>query len=350
MKSRRYLLMISLVFAIFAIVVLLNQPPTSDSPITEIELDINDEDKAPFYSWNVYWDQESSLEELEILGERLTSLSHFAAYFDSQNNLFIPETLINFYEESKDLNDGYQYDHYLTFVNDKINEDGSSSLKDRALLHDLLATDATRKEHIQDILQLVRERQFDGIEIDYEAIKDDLALWNDFATFIQELYQAASAENISLRVLFEPSAPLDSLGLPEGPEYVMMAYNLNGFGTEAGPKADREFIIEMVEKLKELPGHITLALATGGFDWQADIVVALTEVQAETLRQSHNVESRRDEESQYLVFNYVDEDNKEHEVWYADYNTLKYMMDVSSELGINSFALWRMGGNIYETD
>lgn len=358
MKNRRYLLLFVLVFAVMAMIIVINRPSTSEL-LTETEetemlsnedTDENLEEKTPFFSWNVYWDQESSVEELEILGDKLTSLSHFAAYFDSQNKLFIPERLLSFYEDTKDLNDKHPYDHYLTFVNDKVNEDGSSSLKDRPLLHDLLSTEATRKEHIQDIIRLTQQGQFDGIEIDYEAIKDDLDLWHDFVSFIQELYQVTKAEEIHLRVLFEPSAPLEELDFPKGPEYVMMAYNLHGFGTEAGPKADKEFIKEMVEKLDNLPGHITLAIATGGFDWQGDSVVALTEVQAESLRHTYGVEAQRDQESQYLVFNYEDEDNNYHEVWYADSVTLRYLIEEASESGMNSFALWRLGGNIHEID
>lgn len=242
------------------------------------------------------------------------------------------------------------YDHYLTFVNDKMNSDGSSSLKDKALLKELLSKGTNRKQHIEDIVELTQKGQFDGIEVDYEAIKDDLELWDSFVLFIQELYAVAQDKDLKVRVLFEPSAPLEALDLPTGPEYVMMCYNLFGIGTDPGPKANKNFIIKMVQKMKTIQSPTTFALATGGFDWQDDTVVALTEVQAEELRISYDEEAYRDENSQYLVFNYTDESGQEHEVWYADSVTLDFLMNVASQEGAESFALWRLGGNNHSFD
>lgn len=303
-----------------------------------------------FYTWNVYWDQDSSQSELLTLGEQVTSLSHFAAYFDSETNLFIPDNVTSFYEYilSNEINS--DYDHYLTFVNDKMNSDGSSSLKDKALLKELLSKGTNRKQHIEDIVELTQKGQFDGIEVDYEAIKDDLELWDSFVLFIQELYAVAQDKNLKVRVLFEPSAPLEALDLPTGPEYVMMCYNLFGIGTDPGPKANKNFIIKMVQKMKTIQSPTTFALATGGFDWQDDTVVALTEVQAEELRISYDEEAYRDENSQYLVFNYTDESGQEHEVWYADSVTLDFLMNVATQEGAEFFALWRLGGNNHSFD
>src|SRR5699024_6143818 len=303
-----------------------------------------------FYTWNVYWDQDSSQSELLTLGDQVTSLSHFAAYFDSDNNLFIPDKVTSFYEYILSNEIHSDYDHYLTFVNDKMNADGSSSLKDRTLLKELLSEGANRKQHIEDILELTQKLQFDGVEIDYEAIKDDLELWESFLLFIHELNEVAQDNNLKVRVLFEPSAPLEELDLPTGPEYVMMCYNLFGIGTGPGPKANKDFILEMVQKMKPIQSLTTLALATGGFDWEGDTVIALTEVQAEKLRIRYNKDTYRDDNSQYLVFNYTDEFGKDHEVWYADSVTLDYLMNVASEEGGESFALWRLGGNNHSFD
>lgn len=303
-----------------------------------------------FYTWNVYWDQDSSQSELLTLGNRVTSLSHFAAYFDSNNNLFIPDKLTSFYDNILTNESQSDVEHYLTFVNDKINSDGSSSLKDTALLKDLLSEETNRKQHIEDIIKYTQEGQFAGIEIDYEAIKDDLELWNSFVLFLHDLYIVAQDNNLKVRVLLEPSAPLEELDLPTGPEYVMMCYNLFGIGTGPGPKANKEFIIEMVQKMKTIQSPTTFALATGGFDWQDDSVLALTEVQAEELRILYDEDAYRDENSQYLVFNYTDESGKDHEVWYADSVTLDYLMNVASFEGAESFALWRLGGNNHSFD
>ncbi len=47
------------------------------------------------------------------------------------------------------------------------------------------------------------------------------------------------------------------------------------------------------------------------------------------------------------MFKYTDEDGIEHEVWYADKNTLNSWMQVIKEKGYG-ISLWRLGGNVFE--
>lgn len=139
-------------------------------------------------------------------------------------------------------------DSYLTFVNDLLKKEGGSSLKDRDLLYYLLSSKESREEHMRDILEMTEQGGFDGVEIDYEAMKKDMELWRLFTSFVNELYGKTSEKKLKLRVILEPGAPVEELGFVKGPEYVFMCYNLYGYGTEPGPKADESFLISMAAK------------------------------------------------------------------------------------------------------
>lgn len=118
-------------------------------------------------AWVVYWDLNYD-KEIRTLDKKLKNICYFAVDFNSNNELVIPEKLISCYNETKD----YNYNKYITIVNDKINSDGSSSLKDINLLKALLSSPYSRSNHIKDIISLAVKYNFDGIEIDYEQIKN----------------------------------------------------------------------------------------------------------------------------------------------------------------------------------
>ncbi|PRR79689.1 putative sporulation-specific glycosylase YdhD [Clostridium liquoris] len=294
-------------------------------------------------AWAVYWDLNSD-KEIKILNKQLKNICYFAANFNSNNELVMPEKLINYYNETK----SYDYNKYITIVNDKINSDGTSLLKDTNLLKPLLSNLDSRSRHIEDIINLAVKYDFDGIEIDYEQIKNDMELWNDYTLFIDELYQKTEKKGLKLRVLLEPNIPLDKLSFHEGPTYVMMCYNLHGGFGEPGEKANPKFIKKLIEKMSKIPGKKEFAIATGGFNWASNgKTTALSEAEANSILKEYRAKVQRDGESQCLFFNYKDEDNIEHQVWYADKATLESWMKVITEKGYD-ISIWRLGGNLFE--
>ena len=318
-----------------------NKKKNQETAINE-DQEIFDESIDNLSAWIAYWDLNVQ-GELNTLDKKLKELSYFAAYFDSNNKLIIPEKLINYYNKTK----GNEYIKYLTIVNDKINSDGGSSLKDTDLLRTLLADSNSRNKHAKEIIDLVSQYGFDGIEIDYEQIKSDMELWNNYMLFIEELYNEAQAAEIKLKVVLEPNTPFHNLEFIEGPTYVMMCYNLHGGFSEPGEKASPQFIGELIDKMETVPGNKRFAVATGGFNWGSDgKVAALSEVEARALLKEYSVKEERDDESQCLVFKYTDEVGVEHEVWYADKNTLSSWMTIIKERGYG-ISLWRLGGNVF---
>lgn len=127
-----------------------------------------------------------------------------------------------------------------------------------------------------------------------------------------------------------------------------MAYNLYGYHSGPGPKADKEFIKKLVYKSKKHLKDVRIAFSLGGFDWSEEdkIPKALTKVDALKLLEKHNKKIQRDKKSGAAYFEYIDENLKKHTVWYCDEETIQTWMDIAKDKGIEKFALWRLGGNI----
>ncbi len=299
-------------------------------------------------AWIVYWDMEGALRGIEELGGQLVSLQYFAAYFDAENQLFIPPAIEQLREKmagaGEDTGAGKAAAapaSYLTVVNDRLLPGGGSVLKDKQLLYELLADEEDQKAHIAQILALAEAGGYDGIEIDYEAIRKDMVLWQYFLDFISRLSLAAAEQGLSLRVVLEPGIPFEALDFPEGPEYVVMCYNLHGPGSLPGPKANDEFLLELARKAAALPGRRTFALASGGFDWSGDQASALTKREAMALVVRQKAEVRRDPASQALTFSYQ-QGNTVRQVWYADSATLEHWTGLLKDQGDCGIALWRL--------
>ncbi|HHX60556.1 MAG TPA: glycosyl hydrolase [Epulopiscium sp.] len=296
--------------------------------------------------WNVYWDNEKMEQEIASLEDSINEICYFAAYFDSNHNLFVPEEVTdNFNRVKKEFKDK-EYVHYLSIVNDKINRDGTSSLKDTNMLYQLFNDEKNLESHMNKIVMLAVEGGYDGIEIDYEGMKKDEQLWRLSVDYYRKLYEKLEKENLKMRIVLEPSLPTYDLGFPRGPNYIMMCYNLYGSGTEPGPKANPAFILELVDKMKGLPGRKSFAFATGGFDWgKGENVTPLTELQAKEIISLYKVTPTRDKTSKCVTFSYRDGEGVNHQVWFADGETLRSWVEVVKGKGYYNYSIWRLNGN-----
>lgn len=293
-------------------------------------------------AWLVDWQWKAGAEDLRQMTDGLTSVQMFAAYFDESDDLYFTKAFQDALPKVQDVAKKSSLVHLdLTIVNDQLRKDGSESQKDPAIVSRLMANEESRNRHIDQIMEAVSRYQFHGIEIDYERIEEKD--WEHVLAFYEELYRRLSAQDKTLRIVLEPRTPIEQLSLPEGPVYVMMAYNLHGPSSDPGPKADRSFIAELASRMKKVPGKKVIALSAGGFDWsEGGEVTAVTETQAAELAKSSLEMPRRNNASGSLHFTYLDQEQQKHTVWYADETTLQTWADAVWQEGYD-IALWRLG-------
>lgn len=293
--------------------------------------------------WNAYWNLEGVAAQTESLADHVKNISFFAAYYDKDDTAFIPQATIDFFEANGADYKDRGWNRYLTVVNDKVNEDGSSSLKSPELLYRLFEQEEVYKAHADDLIMLAKDAGYDGLEIDYENIRKDNTLWEYYMNFVGYLYDRCTEEGLLLRIVIETNIEADKIPWVEGPVYSVMCYNLYGSHSGPGPKADRQFLQTVMEKMSYVPGTVDYALANGGFDWgEDDSIVSLTTKQAEMLRAEYEADQKVDE-SGAKYYNYQDENGVSHEVWYGDQETLEIWMKWLQEGGNWDYSIWRLG-------
>lgn len=296
--------------------------------------------------WCVYWDADVWDECLRLMEEtELSSVSMFACYFSEDGQLYVPQGFMELQEMAEEPAFPATY---LSFVNDVQHTDGSAVQKNPEFLRKLWS-DAERTEETADaMLAMTKSMGADGIEIDFENIKEP-GLWTEYVRFLELIWNKARAEELSMRVVLGVSAPVEDFNFPAGPEYSVMCYNLYGTHSGSGPKADADFLKKTAEKFVELQ-HVTYALATGGFEWNdgGAVTRSLTQEEAEALAGEFACEPGRDKSSGALYYTYQ-ENGEKFTVWYADGQTLAGWRSVI--LGVDpgaKFDLWRIGGNKWQ--
>lgn len=286
--------------------------------------------------WCVYWDAEVS----QALAEGdWTEAVLFACYYDERDSLYVPPQL----EKLRDtVEDAFGGKRYFSVVNDVQLSDGTAVQKDPLLLERLFESTEGMERRIGELLSLAEDWGCSGLEIDYEGLTGE-GIWDRYAQFLRLLWLRAQERELSLRVVLPCNAPVDRVALPEGPRYVVMCYNLCGYHSGPGPKADLAFLRDIAKRFSGLP-NISYALSNGGFDWDAsgNVCAALTEAAAKRLEEGGSG-LRRDPESQALTFTYSGEDGA-HTVWYANRETLAaWAQALAGEAGGPvSVNLWRL--------
>lgn len=316
--------------------------------IATIGFGINEKSKKKdidISAWVVDWDLKRGIEEVESTSVALSSIQLFAAYFNEEDNVFLNEKSIKVMDKSKEELEGQGLKNlYLTVVNDIVFQDGKSIQKDSNLISRIMKNEEKRKGHIEELVKLVDNEKFVGIELDYEKIESDV--WDEYALFIEELGVELEEIGKQLRIVLEPMTPLEEVDFPKDYEYVMMAYNLYGSHSGPGPKADKEFIKNQSKRMKGNFKNMRMAFALGGFDWvENEKVKAVTEIEAQNLVLKANSEVKRDKKSNSVYFNYTDDSDVKHTVWYADRETISTWMKIAYRKGMRNFAFWRLGGN-----
>ena len=296
-----------------------------------------------YAAWVVYWDAERGLEESAEHATGFSETVCFEAYFEESGEWFVPA-------ESEQIMENYRERELpicLSLVNDVQMDDGSIVQKSKDFLMQTLLTEAARSAHIAKIMQLVRTYRLDCLEIDYENLKDNTELWEGFTIFVYDLYRILNHNGIKMRVVLECRAP-NYAELPEGPEYICMCYNLYGYHSGPGPKADRIFLEAVGEDWKNVPGEVHMAFACGGFLWTGDKVQkAMTEQEATAWLEENGITAQRDPDS--MALRAILHGEEKYTLWFADGVTLAFWRDTMREQGYHCFDLFRLGGNKAES-
>ena len=137
---------------------------------------------------------------------------------------------------------------------------------------------------------------------------------------------------------------------------VVMNYDEHFPGGTPGPVASQDWFLQNLAFAKKVipQEKLICAIANYGYDWvlkpkkgklPADAKDTSVTVQEAWLAARDSDEDITfDDDAQNPHFSYLDERSLRHDVWYTDAVTALNHMRAAQSLGINTFALWRLGG------
>jgi cellulose synthase/poly-beta-1,6-N-acetylglucosamine synthase-like glycosyltransferase/peptidoglycan/xylan/chitin deacetylase (PgdA/CDA1 family)/spore germination protein YaaH len=227
---------------------------------------------------------------------------------------------------------------------------------------DVLADPGKRAALRQQIVRfLTAFPVYRGLSLDIESLPDNAS--PAYMTFIQELYGDLHPRNLRLYVNVAVSATDSDLKViaANSDGLVLMNYDEHSVESEPGPIASQEwFVANLVRVLKIVPKQkLICAIGNYGYDWTLTIpnpkdrkhrkpkVIDTDDLSVSDAWQ-HASDADADLDLDYNSLNphfeYIDEDsNVRHVVWFLDGVTVLNELRAARALGLQTFALWRLG-------
>ncbi|HVJ07158.1 MAG TPA: glycosyltransferase [Acidisarcina sp.] len=224
---------------------------------------------------------------------------------------------------------------------------------------DILKDAGRRQSLLDDTMKFLSAfPAYRGISLDLEEVPDDAE--DGYQAFIGDLYSQLHAKNLRLYVNTGVGASDDELKFlaANSDAILLMNYDEHEMESEPGPVAGQEWFTANLQRvLKLVPKQrIICALGNYGYDWSMSIpkdkktkpkvlnVDVLNVQDAWQLAADADADITLEDNNLNAHFAYDDEDSKvRHQVWFLDGVTTLNELRAARDLGLQTFALWRLG-------
>ena len=213
-----------------------------------------------------------------------------------------------------------------------------------------------RAEFRKEVGIFLSSDHFRGLMVDFEAFptsgqKGYVALLNELSSDLHsrgmKLYVSVPAQNHEFDYA-AISAPADGV--------ILMNYDEHYPGAKSGPVASQDWFVDNIKFVEKLIPREKLicAIANYGYDWvlkptkgklppeEHDSSVSVQEAWLAARDSDEDVTF--DDDALNPHFSYLDERSLRHDIWFLDGVTALNHMRAAQTLGIQTFALWRLGG------
>lgn len=231
------------------------------------------------------------------------------------------------------------------------------SVGDPAPVIALLSNPQRRAYHIQLIVDEVLARNYDGIDIDYEALGSSMR--EEYSVFIRDLADALHSQNKILTVAVHAKVE-DYGGLggyqdwAEIGQYVdrlrIMTYDYSWRGSDPGPVAPLYWVQAVAEYATTVvdPAKVVIGVPFYGYDWPpGGRARALPWSDIEDLIAERNLTVNMMERNRYgrvdeSWFSYQSSSGMR-QVWFMTDSGLESKLDLVLEQDLAGIAIWRIG-------
>ena len=231
------------------------------------------------------------------------------------------------------------------------NTDGTDWVDISGFLNDADARARFRRE----AGEFLSSGRYRGLMIDFEAFPAKGQ--PGYVALLRELSQDLHARGMKLYVAVQPhneefdypviAAAVDGV--------VLMDYDEHYPGGKSGPVASQDWFLDNLKYARTVipQNKIICAIANYGYDWvlkpkdgkllagEHDAGVSVQE--AWLAARDSDEDINFDDDAMNPHFSYLDERNLRHDIWFVDAVTALNHMRVAQSLGIQTFALWRLG-------
>lgn len=289
----------------------------------------------------VWWDQDNGFRSIVENKQYLSSISPFWFELTTTGNI--------------DPFSGADNEEIFKFLKEqdiKVTPIISNEFR-REPLASIIRDDQRRNQHIQKIVQLASK--YDGISINYENLdRNDKDL---FTNFIKSLSEELHNQDLSLSIHLH--AKTDEPGTWNGPQsqdwqalsqycdkLKIMAYDYHWSSSKPGAIAPIDWVEKVVKHAAEMipKEKIYLGIPLYGYDWVAKNGEGLTYAQAIELSEFYSKDILFDTKTEAPYFSYTDSDNKRHTVWFENFSSFKFKVDIATEYEIGGIDFFRLGG------
>lgn len=227
----------------------------------------------------------------------------------------------------------------------------------------ILKNKTERQKHISDLISLVDQFDFDGLDIDYEKVKaSDKDL---FTIFISELSSKLHAKNKILSIAVHPKkSDSENWSGPGGQDWAklaplvdqfkIMAYDAHWLSGQPGPIAPLPWIRQILEyaKTKISPEKTWLGVPFYSYDWPVDqngnrVPGAYSrshqKITQDLCLKYDCQKTWLPNEGTTLIKYQSKYDNHPHQIFYENHKSLSPKLDLVSEFGLAGISIWKLG-------
>lgn len=226
---------------------------------------------------------------------------------------------------------------------------------DGNIVHNVISNSAVRSQTIANILSVVRNNGYDGVNIDFENIpSDDRA---NYSSFIKQLSQTMHRYGFVLTVSVPAKILDDRTGwggafdyrvLGEASDRVMlMTYDEHWFGSAPGAVASAPWVEKVIQyAVTAIPSNkILLGIGTYGYDWAAAGKLPTSAVSSSAALQTagrYGAKILWDDYAQVPYFYYT-KNGVSRVVWFESSQSAAFKMDMVNRYNLAGIAIWRLG-------
>ncbi len=215
-----------------------------------------------------------------------------------------------------------------------------------AILHRILNDPAKRTRLINEIVAVIRQNHFAGVNIDFEELQESAD--EPLVNFMKELYGRMHPLHLLVTQDVSPfNSDYNYKELAKYNDYLfLMAYDEYNSASVPGPVCSQKWIqAALDEAVNQIdPDKLILAIAGYGYDWgKGSKGSDVTYAEALSIASESDAKVVFDSASYNLSYQYDDESGIPHTVYFTDAATNFNTMRFASEYELGGVALWRLG-------